>query len=99
MLSLGQQIRLTPREVERFTEITGFTPVNVKSLDDLAKYVAECKRYYWGTSDDTKFLHYLIDMEYQSALALKTVAKAWAPFSPGELAEAIAGAGVRALSS
>ena len=99
MLRLGNTIRLTSREIERFTEITGFVPVNVKTPDDLRRYVRKCKKYYWGVSDDTKFVHYLIDREYQSALALKTVAKAWAPLGGTELAEALAGAGVKALSS
>ncbi len=79
MIRLGQQIRLTAREVERFTEITGFTPVHVKSLDDLADYIAECKKYYWGTSDETRFLHYLIDRELQAVLAGRTSEKASAP--------------------
>lgn len=79
MIRLGQRIRLTRREVERFTQITGFTPVNVKSLDELADYIAECKRYYWGTSDETRFLHYLIDRELQAVLAGRTSEKASAP--------------------
>ncbi len=99
MLRLGNTIRLTSREIERFTEITGFVPVNVKTLDDLQQYVKESKKHYWGVSDDTKFLHYLIDKEHQSALALNTVAKAWSPLGGRELAEALAGAGVKALSS
>lgn len=78
MLRLGQQIRLTRREVERFTEITGFEPVNVRTLDDLCAYVDECKKHYWGVSDDTRFLHYLIDRELQAALA-PTLANASAP--------------------
>ena len=35
MIRLGNQLRLTGREVERFTRITGIEPVGVKSLDDL----------------------------------------------------------------
>lgn len=92
MLRLGNTIRLTSREIERFTEITGFVPVNVKTLEDLQRYVEECKKYYWGVSDDTKLLHYLIDRDYESALALKTVAKAWS--SGGKAAPAdVAGTG------
>ena len=63
MIQLGAQIRLTRREVERFTTITGFVPLNVKTLDDLDAYVAQCKRFYWGKSKQTKFLHWLIDKE------------------------------------
>lgn len=63
MIRLGPRIRLTQREVERFTTITGFEPVNVKTLDDLDAYIGQCKRYYWGTSEATRFLHWLIDKE------------------------------------
>ena len=63
MLTLGKNIRLTRREVERFTKITGFQPENVKTLDDLEGYVRKCKAYYWGTSKDTRFLHFLLDEE------------------------------------
>ena len=63
MLRLGNHIRLTRKEVERLTKITGFEPVNVKTLEDLDGFVAECKRYYWGQSQDTRFLHWLIDKE------------------------------------
>jgi len=63
MLRLGQQIRLTRREVERFTQITAIEPVGIRSLGDLDAYVARCKAYYWGVSRDTQFLHWLIDGE------------------------------------
>jgi hypothetical protein len=63
MIRFGKHIRLTRKEVERFTKITGFEPVNVKTLDDLDTYVARCKQYYWGCSKDTQFLHWLIDKE------------------------------------
>ena len=63
MIRLGAHIRLTKREVERFTTITGFAPVNVKTADDLDAYIDQCKRYYWGTSEATRFLHWLIDKE------------------------------------
>lgn len=63
MIRLGNHIRLTSREVERFTLITGFVPAGVKSIEDLDAYIASCKRYYWETSEDTRFLHWLIDKE------------------------------------
>ncbi len=63
MLRLGNAIRLTSREIERFTKITGFSPAHVKTVDDLDAYVTRCKRYYWGVSEDTRFLHWLIDKE------------------------------------
>ena len=63
MIRLGNHIRLTPREVARFTHITGFAPDDVKTIEDLDAYIARCKRFYWGTSKATRFLHWLIDRE------------------------------------
>lgn len=65
MLCLGQHVRLTLREIERFTKITGIAPVNVRSLPDLEAYIERCKAHYWGVSRETQFLHWLIDREYQ----------------------------------
>jgi hypothetical protein len=65
MLCLGQQVRLTLREIDRFTKISGIAPVNVRSLADLEAYVERCKAHYWGVSRETQFLHWLIDREYQ----------------------------------
>jgi hypothetical protein len=56
-------LRLTRREVERLPLITGFEPIDVRTFDDLERYVRACKRHYWGVSDDTRFLHWLIDRE------------------------------------
>jgi hypothetical protein len=64
MIRFGHQIRLTHREVERFTKITAIEPVDVRSLADLDAYIARCKAHYWGSSRDTQFLHWLIDQEY-----------------------------------
>lgn len=64
MLCLGNHIRLTSGEVARFEHITGFAPNDVKTLADLDAYIAQCKRFYWGHSRDTRFLHWLIDREY-----------------------------------
>jgi hypothetical protein len=65
MLRLGNQIRLTPSEVERLTTITSFEPMNIRTLADLEEYVARCKAYYWGHSRDTRCLHWLIDREVE----------------------------------
>ncbi len=65
MLRLGHHVRLTRREVERFTKITGMTPVQVRTLADLEAYIAQCKAHYWGVSRETQFLHWLIDREYE----------------------------------
>ena len=59
------RIRLTRREVERFTKITGIAPVDVRTLDDLAAYVLRCKAHFWGVSRETQFLHGLIDREFE----------------------------------
>jgi hypothetical protein len=70
MIRLGNRIRLTRREVERFTKITGFEPVDVKTLDDLDEYVRQCKAHYWGVSEDTRFLHFLLDEERSRCLGI-----------------------------
>ena len=68
MLRLGSQLRLTGREVERFTRITGFAPVDVKSLDDLDDYIRQCKAYYDGASKEARFLRWLLDEERSRGL-------------------------------
>ena len=68
MIRLGNRIRLTRREVERFTTITGFAPVDVKTLDDLDEYIGKCKAHFWGVSEDTRFLHFLLDEERSRCL-------------------------------
>jgi hypothetical protein len=65
MIRLDQQVRLTRREVERFTKITAIAPVGIRTLAELDVYIASCKAHYWGVSHDTQFLHWLIDREYQ----------------------------------
>ena len=69
MIRLGNSIRLTRREVERFTKITGIAPVDVRTLDDLDKYIGECKANFWGESENTRFLHFLLDEERSRCLA------------------------------
>ena len=63
MIRLGPQIRLTRREVERFAKITDIEPVGIRTVEDLEGYVARCKAHYWGVSNETRFLHWLIDCE------------------------------------
>ena len=65
MIRLGCHIRLTRREIERFTKITAIEPVDIRTLGDLDAYVARCKAHYWGVSRATQFLHWLIDREYR----------------------------------
>jgi len=62
-------LRLTRRETARWTKITGFFPEEVRSVTDLMDYVGHCKHYFWGTSEDTRFLHWLIDEELKRNLA------------------------------
>lgn len=71
MICLGHHIRLTRREVERFTKITGFSPCGIKTLPELNAYIQKCKTYYWGVSAETQFLHWLIDREHRRCLGLK----------------------------
>ena len=68
MLRLGNRVRLTRKEVERFTLITGFEPEDVKTLEDLDNYIKACKRYYWGCSAETQFLHRWLDWERSRCL-------------------------------
>lgn len=69
MIRLGQQIRLTRPEIERFTKVTGFEPVSIRTPVDLQAYVARCKAHYWGHSRETQFLHWLIDEEHRRCCA------------------------------
>ena len=68
MLRLGNHLRLTNREVERFTRITGIEPVGVKSRDDLEDYIRQCKAYYRGGSEEARFLRWLLDEERSRCL-------------------------------
>ena len=63
MLCVGQQIRLTRNEIARLTHLTDIEPEGIRCLGDLDAYVARCKAFYWGHSEETRFLHWLIDRE------------------------------------
>jgi hypothetical protein len=65
MLRLGNHVRLTRREIERFTKVTGIAPVGIRTQADLDAYIERCKAHYWGVSRETQFLHWLMDREYQ----------------------------------
>ena len=73
MLRGTKTLRLTRRELERWVKITGFKPVAVRSEADLRQFVERCKRHFWGTSEDTRFLHFLIDEELRSNLAQEPI--------------------------
>ncbi len=66
MLRSGNQVRLTRPERARLARITAIEPGTIRSVEDLQAYVRSCKAHYWGSSDDTRFLHWLIDREVQS---------------------------------
>jgi hypothetical protein len=70
MLRGDSTLRLTRRELARWEKITGFTPIDVRSEADLARFVSRCKRHFWGSSEDTRFLHFLIDEELRRNLAI-----------------------------
>ncbi|GAB2856265.1 hypothetical protein GCM10027277_26090 [Pseudoduganella ginsengisoli] len=68
MLRLGTHIRLTVREIEHLIFITDIEPGEIRTMDDLERYISKCKRHYWGTSRDTRELHRLIDEAYHRCL-------------------------------
>lgn len=69
MIRLGSRIRLTRKEIEYFHWLTDIEPVNIRTLADLDAYVARCKARYRGVSQDTQFLHWMIDQEVARCLA------------------------------
>lgn len=69
MIRLGSQIRLTRKEIEYFHWLTDFEPVGIRTTTDLDAYVAKCKAHYRGVSQDTQFLHWMIDQEVARCLA------------------------------
>lgn len=69
MIRLGSQIRLTRKEIAYFHWLTDIEPVGIRTLADLQSYVAACKARYWGVSQDTQFLHWMIDKEVARCLA------------------------------
>jgi len=69
MIRLGSHIRLTRKEIERLHWLTDIEPVGIRTLADLEDYVARCKAHYWGVSQDTQFLHWMIDKEVALCLA------------------------------
>jgi hypothetical protein len=79
MLRGTSTLRLTRRELARWTKITGFTPGEVRSEADLARFASRCKQHFWGTSEDTRFLHFLIDEELQRNLSGSPVATSRVP--------------------
>ena len=73
MLRGIKTLRLTRRESARWVKITGLDPATVRSEADLRQFVQRCKRHFWGTSEDTRFLHFLIDEELRRNLAQEPI--------------------------
>ena len=69
MIRLGSQILLTHKEIEYFRWLTDIEPAGIRTCADLDAYVAQCKAHYWGVSQDTQFLHWMIDQEVARCLA------------------------------
>lgn len=69
MLRLGSSIRLTRTEHTRLQHLTDIAPAGIRSRADLCRYIARCKAHYAGSSEDTRFLHWLIDQELARCLA------------------------------
>ena len=61
MLRGNGKLRLSAHDLRRWARITGFEPVGVRCADDLFGCVRACKV---GTSEDTRFIHWLIDEEF-----------------------------------
>jgi hypothetical protein len=56
--------KLRLSDLRRWARITGLEPVGIRCVADLAAYVKVCKAHYWGTSKETRFIHWLIDEEF-----------------------------------
>ena len=69
MLRLGSNVRLTQAEHARLQHLTDIAPDGIRSRVDLLHYAARCKAHYWGSTEDTRFLHWLIDQELAHCLA------------------------------
>lgn len=79
MIRLGERIRLTRTEVERFVQITNIVPEPIHTLGELVGYVDRCKRHYWGESEQTRFLHWLIDREYRRCVGMERLSDGKTP--------------------
>jgi hypothetical protein len=70
MIRLNQQIRLDRCEVVRLKRITGIDPGKIRTLDEFDAYIRRCRTYFWGVSQETRFIHWLIDRERARCLGL-----------------------------
>lgn len=83
MLRLNHSIRLTPRDMARWIQITGFAPQDIRCLAQLDAYIVQCKAYYWGASRETRYLHWLMDLERELQLGSPPNGIPPPPFPPG----------------
>lgn len=65
MLKDDDRLRLTPHDKNPWQRITGIKPAGIRSVGDLRHYVADCKRLFPGTSEDVRFIHWIIDAEFE----------------------------------
>lgn len=68
MLRQNQTIRLTPRDIARWIQITGFEPGDIHCLAQLDAYIERCKTHFWGRSRETIYLRWLMDLERELQL-------------------------------
>lgn len=65
MLKDDDRLRLTPQDKNRWQRITGIKPAGIRSVGDLRRYMADCKQLFQGTSEDVRFVHWIIDAEFE----------------------------------
>jgi hypothetical protein len=65
MIRYGKRLVLSDVDVRRWTRITGFEPTAITTMADLEDYVRDCKRYYDEPSEESAFLNWLMDVEFE----------------------------------
>lgn len=65
MIRYGKRLVLSDLDMRRWTRITGFEPIAIRTWEDLETYVRDCKRYYDEPSDDAALLCWLMDLELE----------------------------------
>ncbi len=92
MLKDDDRLRLTPQDKNRWQRITGIKPTGIRSVGDLRRYMADCKRLFPGTSEDARFIHWIIDAEFERCVGREDgvqqhaeAARAHAPDTQGAL--------------
>lgn len=65
MIRYGNRLVLSEVDVRRWTRITGFEPTAITTMRDLEDYVRDCKRYYDEPSEESAFLNWLMDLEFE----------------------------------